>query len=84
MAESTKLNLLPRPYPLYCSIHPVYRPCSVRGRLRGIGGDSIPFYTNLYRNGLNPLQSPLKPLQTEQALKGKRRGLYTCSVVDPT
>jgi hypothetical protein len=37
------------------------RPCSVRGRLRGIGGDSIPFYTNLYRRGLNPLQSPLNP-----------------------
>jgi hypothetical protein len=31
--------------------------------LRGIGGDSIPFYTNLYRKGLNPLQSPLNPFR---------------------
>jgi hypothetical protein len=41
----------------------LFGPCSVRGRLRGVGGDSIPFYTNLYRRGLNPLQSPLNPFK---------------------
>jgi hypothetical protein len=31
--------------------------------LMGIGGDSIPFYTNLNRRGFNPLQSPLNPFK---------------------
>jgi hypothetical protein len=38
---------------------PQLRTCSVRSGLRGIGGDSIPFYTNLNRREFNPLQSPL-------------------------
>jgi hypothetical protein len=33
------------------------RPCSVRSGLRGIGGDLIPFYTNLYMREFNPPQS---------------------------
>jgi hypothetical protein len=38
--------------------HCPLRACSVWRGLRGIGGDSIPFYINLYRRGLNPLQFP--------------------------
>jgi hypothetical protein len=43
------------------SMHGRLGACSVRGGLRGIEGDSIPFYTNLNRRGFNPLQSPLNP-----------------------
>jgi hypothetical protein len=47
------------------------RPCSVRSGLRGIGGDSIPFYINLYRMRLNPLQSPLNPFKPNRPSAGR-------------
>jgi hypothetical protein len=47
------------------------RPCLVRSGLRGIGGDLIPFYTNLYRRGLNPLQSPLNPFKPNKPPEGR-------------
>ncbi|WVZ63784.1 hypothetical protein U9M48_013389 [Paspalum notatum var. saurae] len=38
-----------------------FRPCSVRGKSKGIGEDLIPSYSNLTSKGLKPLQSPPKP-----------------------
>jgi hypothetical protein len=40
-----------------------FRACSVRGELRGIEGDSIPFYTNLNMREFNLLQSFLNPFK---------------------
>jgi hypothetical protein len=62
VCRSTKV-VVPLPF-----MPPPFRPCSVRSGLRGIRGDSIPFYTNLYRRGLNPLQSPLNPFKPNKPL----------------
>jgi hypothetical protein len=56
----------------------------------GIGGDSIPFYTNLNRRGFNLLQSSLNPFKPNKPRVGKSSGrerrlarILACAAVQP-